>query len=191
MLNEDEEICRLLRLHDERGMERLFATYYRPLVVWADTFLDDMTAAEDLVQEFFVKLWEREIAGTLLAPTLKAYLFTSVRNISFNTLERRDPLRHARPVTGLFRAWAEYDDLTERLLQEVESEIEKLPPRSKEVVKAVYLEGLRYKEVARRHAISVATVKTLLVGALKRLREEANKIQDKLILLFYHKIPGG
>ncbi|MDR0766413.1 MAG: sigma-70 family RNA polymerase sigma factor [Odoribacteraceae bacterium] len=185
MYHQDEEICRLLRQQDKRGLEKLFTVYYRPLVTWADTFMDDMSEAEDLVQEFFVKLWERGMTRNLLAGTLKSYLFTSVKNASFNAIKRRDPLRRAGNAARVDRAWVEYDDLNERLLQELESEIEKLPPRSKEIVKAIHVEGMHYKEVAERYAISVATVKTLLVGALKRLREKSDTITGRLLLFFY------
>ena len=36
----------------------LFDRYYRPLVLYAGSLIDDDTMAEDLVQEFFVRLWE-------------------------------------------------------------------------------------------------------------------------------------
>jgi RNA polymerase sigma-70 factor (ECF subfamily) len=183
--NRDDEICSLLERHDERGLELLFAIYYRPLVIWADTFLQDITQAEDLVQEFFVKLWERRGGGQLQATTLKSYIFTSVKNLALNILEKKDPLKHAQALTRLDRASPEYDDLTEQMLKEVESEIEQLPVRSKEIIKAVYIEGLRYKEVAERYAISVSTVKTLLVKTLKKLREKGKHIRNKLILLFH------
>ena len=35
----DFEICSLLRKRKMEGMELLFTSYYKPLVVWADTFL--------------------------------------------------------------------------------------------------------------------------------------------------------
>ena len=50
--NRNQEICRLLRSGDQRGMELLFDVYYKSLVVWADTFLRDMNMAEDVVQDF-------------------------------------------------------------------------------------------------------------------------------------------
>ena len=49
---DDKLICKLLVGHDDpRGMEVLFNSYYRPLVLWADSFLGDIPAAEDLVQD--------------------------------------------------------------------------------------------------------------------------------------------
>lgn len=62
------------------GMELLFTSYYKPLVVWADTFLRDVACAEDLVQDFFLKLWEAGRFERLLPETLRSYLFTAVRN---------------------------------------------------------------------------------------------------------------
>jgi RNA polymerase sigma-70 factor (ECF subfamily) len=174
-----------LRRRDEKGLELLFDTHYRPLVMWADSFLQDVTRAEDLVQEFFVRLWERRFVDGLSPAALRAYLFASVRNAAINALGRKDPLRMARGVTRADGAWAEYDDLTERMLQELEREVERLPSRSREVVRAVYVDGLRYKEVAERYAISVATVKTLLVGALKHLREKTRGARDRFFLLFF------
>lgn len=56
---DDKLICRFLKEHDPRGMEVLFEYYYRPLVLWADTFLNDIPAAEDIVQDFFVDFWEQ------------------------------------------------------------------------------------------------------------------------------------
>ena len=149
--------------------------------------MNDASGAEDLVQEFFLKLWERDLAKNLLPSTLRSYLFTSVKNMALNAIRRRDPIRRAVDAGQLDSAWIEYDDLNERMLQEVEREVELLPPRSREVIKAVYVDGMRYGEVAERYNISVATVKTLLVNALKRLRERSGSIGDRLLLLF-HKI---
>lgn len=50
----DKSICRLLLEHNSHGMELMFQYYYRPLVLWADTYLNDIAAAEDLVQDFFL-----------------------------------------------------------------------------------------------------------------------------------------
>ena len=59
----------------------------------------------------------------------------------------------------------------DEILQAIEVEIEKLPPRTREVLKSVYIDGLSYRETADRFSISIATVKTLLVNALKYLRK--------------------
>ena len=95
----------------------------------------------------------------------------SVRNRALKLLEKRDPLREA---CGELNENVEVEDtdwLTEEILQAIEVEIEKLPPRTREVLKSVYIDGLSYRETADRFSISIATVKTLLVNALKYLRQ--------------------
>ena len=44
----DDDILRMLRDGEERGMTALFERYYRPLVVFADTFLHDWEEVERL-----------------------------------------------------------------------------------------------------------------------------------------------
>ena len=56
MQDSDNDICLLLRNRDVKGMELLFKEYYRPFVLWADTFLNNMSQAEDLIQDFFINI---------------------------------------------------------------------------------------------------------------------------------------
>ena len=168
-------------------MELLFKEYYRPLVLWADTFLNNMSQAEDLIQDFFIKLWERKVESKLYPRTLKSYLFTAVKNLSLNVLEKIDPLKGVYDVSRIDAPSLEYNDLNEKMLCKIEQEIENLPPQSRNVVKCIYLKGMRYKETAEELNISVATVKTLLVNSLKRLRENTSEIDLEVLLLFIQK----
>jgi RNA polymerase sigma factor, sigma-70 family len=188
MVESDHEICVLLQEGKEKGIDLLFNKYYRGLVLWADTFLNDMAKSEDVVQEFFVKLWEKHLTTELHPDTLKSYLFTSVKHIALNSLEKVDPLKRAYDVNRIDRPWIEYNDLTEEMLCQVEKEIEKLSPRSRDVIKAIYVEGLHYREVAEKYDISIATVKTLLVNALKRLRANSTHTDTSFLLLFIKKV---
>lgn len=168
---DDKLIYRFLVEHNPRGMELLFENYYRPLVLWADSFLNDIPTAEDLVQDFFLTFWEKRAYDRITSTNIRGYVFASVRNNALKLLEKRDPLREAArelPVTG---DGDEADWYTEEILQAIEAEIEKLPPRMKEVLKSVYIDGLSYRETAEKFDISIATVKTLLVNALKRIRK--------------------
>lgn len=168
---DDKLICRFLGEHDHRGMEVLFEYYYRPLVLWADTFLCDIPAAEDVVQDFLVDFWEKRAYERITSGNLRGYLFAAVRNRALKLLEKRDVLRESDRVLPVLADESDAGWLTEEILQAVEEEIEKLPPRMREVLRAVYIDGLSYRETAEKFVISIATVKTLLVNALKRLRK--------------------
>ncbi|HJA14068.1 MAG TPA: RNA polymerase subunit sigma-24, partial [Candidatus Butyricimonas faecavium] len=103
----DQKICSLLKVRKIGGMELLFREYYKPLVVWATTFLHDTQRAEDIVQDFFVKLWEKSYVA-LLPETLKSYLFISIRNLALNQLDKIDPLRQACDLAYYDSPWKEY-----------------------------------------------------------------------------------
>ena len=181
----DQEICELLKERKIGGMELLFKEYYKPLVVWAATFLHDTQRSEDVVQDFFVKLWEKSFVDKLQPDTLKSYLFTSVRNLALNQLDRIDPLRRACDVARYESPWEEYDSFEDEVFRRVETEIGKLPPRTQEIIRSVYLKGMKYKEVADELGISVSTVNSLLVKALKKLRQTTEKEGDIAVYLFF------
>ena len=44
-----------------RSFDELYERYYHELVLWADTILNNMGEAEDLVQDLFVHLWEKKL----------------------------------------------------------------------------------------------------------------------------------
>lgn len=81
--------------------------------------------------------------------------------------------------------WEEYDSFEDEVFRRVEVEIGKLPPRTREIIRCVYLKGMKYKEVAEELGISVATVNSLLVKALKILRQQADNKGKVAVYLFF------
>lgn len=187
------KICELLKQKNVKGLECLFDRYYKPLVVWAATFLHDVSLAEDIVQDFFIKLWKRNFSENLLPGTLKSYLYISVRNLAINSLMKVDPLKRACDVAYYEEPWEEYSDFEEEVIRKVEDALGKLPTRSQEIVRCVYLKGMSYKEVALELDISVSTVNTLLVNAMRKLRRtlDGEKSIFIYLLLVFHSIPGN
>lgn len=181
----DSTICSLINQHEEKGMEYLFARYYKPLVFWAVSFLDNLPQAEDLVQDFFIRLWEKSHKNFLQSETFKSFLYTSVRNLAIDRQEKKDPLQNASNLDYFDRTWEEYDTIEEEIFTQIKNEIEKLPPRSKEIIQCIYIQGLHYKETAQKLGISIATVNTLLVNALKKIRQAYPHIDGNTILLLW------
>ena len=76
-------------------MELSFDAYYKPLVVWADTFLRDVNMAEDVVQDFFFSIWNNKVYLNFFPYTLASLLYVSVRNRCLNRMVKQDVFHHA------------------------------------------------------------------------------------------------
>ncbi len=169
-MDRNATICEAFARHDQSAMELLYDAYYRRLVLWANTFLDSPDAAEDLVQELFVDIWSKKLYLKFRRESLSAFLHLIVRNRCLNHRKKRGVVYSAVKEENVAAALDSYEDDHDRLYSVIIDEIEALHPRSSQVLRAVFLDGLKYREVAERYDISVSTVKTLISRALDNLR---------------------
>jgi RNA polymerase sigma-70 factor (ECF subfamily) len=172
----NDRICRMLAQHDQHGIDLLYDVYYRQLVLWADTFLDSMAASEDLVQELFIDIWARKLYLKFRSDALPAFLRMIVRNRCLNHKNKRGVVYSTMEVEKVTIALDNYNDGHDQILAAIVREIDLLHPRSRQILRAVYLEGMKYREVAERYDISVSTVKTLISRSLDSLRSKLFKV---------------
>ena len=72
---------------DATAFRMLYKTYYKALVCYAIQITGESGAAEDIVQELFSTIWEKQMSFKSLV-SFKAYLYNSVRNASIDYLKR-------------------------------------------------------------------------------------------------------
>ena len=61
-------------------LEKYFQRMYRPLCLYALNITESYEDSEDIVQQIFVELLEKAVAGSLEVGDMKGYLYTVVRN---------------------------------------------------------------------------------------------------------------
>ena len=183
----DQDILASMRKDKTIGIQRLFDRYYRPLVLFADEFLKDRSAAEDLVQDFFVKLWEDDYLLKVTASTLGSYLYSAVRNRAISFLQKKDVLRNSQELGVIDISVDVVEDIDEERMDIVMKEVELLPERTRQVVERVMLRGLKYKEAAEELKISINTVKFALIEGTKRLRERLASMGPEVLFYFLRK----
>lgn len=182
----NEHIVQKLNRDKTEGIHLLFDRFYDALVLYAAQYLKDKYKAEDIVQEFFVRLWEDDYLLRVPEKGLASYLFTSVRNACLTSLNKKDILSHSEDLTEVdipVEAFTVDDERINLILQE----IEKLPERNKQVIECIMLKGLKYKEAAEQMHISVNTVKFLLKEATRRLRMRLNESGQRILFLIFRK----
>lgn len=169
----DAEILQRFKLDRRDGIRVLFDRYYRPLVLYADDFVSSLSTAEDIVQEFFIRLWIDDYLEELLPRTLSSYLFTSIRNACYTHGHRKDIWNCRGELTPEVDIPAEIAlEMEQGLIEQVNLAIAKLPEQTRAVVIKILIDEMKYKEAAAELDISVNTLKTLLRNGLRTLRAE-------------------
>jgi len=180
---EEHKLLAKLKYGDEQAFEKLFRQYYAPLCLYASGILQNNTAAEEVVQQFFVRFWVRR--ETLSINTsLKSYFFRSVKNRCLNTI-KHEKIKQQHIKRVLAEAGnEEYSSyfLEVDLKDNIEKSIAALPEKRREIFRLSREEGLKYREIAEKLGISIKTVETQMGLAIKTLRSKLKKY--KVLLLF-------
>jgi RNA polymerase sigma-70 factor, ECF subfamily len=147
---------------DQQAFKELFFRYFNPLSSFLRLFLNDATQRDDVVQEVFCQLWEKRKVLDITT-SVKAYLFTSIKNRAFNHLKTEN--LKSKVKNQFFQDLVLVDHATpEKLLvnqevaQKISSLIQNLPEKAKEVYRLRYVENLKQKEIAYQLEISENTV---------------------------------
>ena len=168
-------------------IEQLFRGYYARLCYFATRLTGDAERAEDIVQEAFLNYWKTG-PGLDAGAVAKSYLYTAVRNACLNDLRHLDVRRrHGRSIRPEDLSTAPVIDEIVRaeLLGELLAAIETLPEGCRTVLRMAYFEKLGNDEIARLLDISVNTVKTQKMRALRLLRRRLDPLTVTLFLFLY------
>jgi RNA polymerase sigma-70 factor (ECF subfamily) len=167
----ESDLLRRLKQDDERAFDALFRHYSALVYRFAFSYLKSRPAAEEIVQECFIKIWEKRAQLRDDVP-LKGYLFTTAHHAVLNEL-RRDQ-HHLRLHGQVAAAAGPASVANEAEYQEMEAlyaaALDRLPPKQREVFVLSRQLGLSYPEIAERQGVSVKTVEAHIMQALKTMR---------------------
>ena len=163
-----------LKSGDEKAFEQIFREYYQGLVGYAIKMLKEKEGAEEIVQEVFVKIWEKR-ETVEIKTSLKSYLFRSVHNHCLNQIKHIE-IRENYKQDNKERIEREQEDFTEKfnqfeLQRQIEQAINELPEQRQKIFRLSRFEGLKYREIAEQLDVSVKTVEAQMGKALKSMRE--------------------
>lgn len=158
---------------EDKAYEQLFKQYYTPLVLFADSYINDIELAKDTVQDIFLKLFHnKDIFSTI--EKLKAYLYSAVKNRCLKHI-RHEKVKD-KYSTHILHTEAENDSYWDRVLEEeiyhhLIKAINTLPNQTRNVY-LLSLEGQKNQEIADKLNISIETVKSHKKNGKKLLKEQ-------------------
>jgi len=161
-----------------------FDKYYQGLCVYAFRIIKSKSEAEDIVEDFFVRILENR-TNISIESSVKSYFIRSVHNRCL------DYIAHQKVIASheVYRLkmmneedFQEYPLIDTELKQQIEKTIQNLPDGIRETFILNRFEGLKYQQIADQENISVKTVEYRISKALIILRKE---LGDYLVLLIF------
>lgn len=161
--------------------------YHHDLCVYANNLCGNYDEAKDIVQNVFLKLWEKRQKINEIK-SFKSYLYKAVFNRFINEYRKNSKFlvfekEYIDSLNELVNS--SEVDLLHQKIELVKKEIENLPSKCKKVFLMSKQDGLTNIEIADYLNISAKTVENHITKAFKILRKNAGeKIKTILFLLF-------
>lgn len=174
---DDAALARRLQNRDPKALAELYDRYGRLVYSLILRMVRDTGTAEDLVQETFLRVWNRVQGFEAGKGSLGPWMLAVARNRAIDYL---------RSAAGRMRNATELDDtehpalfieierdlLNSDKVRRVKVALGKLSANQRTVIELAYFEGLSQPEMAEKMNQPLGTVKTWVRTALKSLREE-------------------
>jgi RNA polymerase sigma-70 factor (ECF subfamily) len=172
MLNiTDHSLIEKIQQGNKTAFDHLFFKYYKPLYRFALHYCNNTLIAEESVQKTFIKIWQNN-SHTKYADDIGKLLFTYTKNEVIDELRKVYTRKKYEGTTSyelIFEDTNNHDN-KQRIKAIIESAIEQLPKKSKEIFRLAKQEGLSINEIANYLNISVKTVENQLRIAYKKMR---------------------
>lgn len=172
---------------DSKAFEKLFYRYHKKLYAFLFHLFNSKEDAEEIVQETFVKIWEKREDFNEGYP-FDSFLFKIAKNSFLNINRKKVNRKVFEDHLGFLNeiSSANTDDyiIFKETRDIINTIIEGLPPKRKEVFLLRRIEGLSRQEIADKLGISVITVDSQLLKANKHLKDELKRYSLLILILF-------
>ena len=181
MLLTDSILVKFLKEGNEEVFKSIYERFFGPLYVYAVEYVVDKEVAYEMVQDTFLKLWEKK--STLADDTyLQSYLYRVTRNNCLNYLkhlkvkEKYKQFSKSKQLEINLNFTALNDSSAEKIIsdeleEKINKAIDQLPPKCKNIFLLSRYENKKYREIADELGLSVKTVENQIQKALKVLRK--------------------
>lgn len=175
---DDSDLAHRLKTRDAGSMRELYDRYGRLVYSLILRMVRNSAAAEDLVQETFLRVWNRIQGFDAERGALGPWVLTVARNRAIDYMRSADG-RMSAGALELDRLehpgrFCDFEDsaLSADRARRLKDAFEKLTPHQKTVLELAYYEGLSPAEMAERMQQPLGTIRSWVRSALKVLREQ-------------------
>lgn len=186
--NSEIQLIKAFKKGDAEAFKSLFDLYHKRLYCFLFGLLKSKEDAEEIVQETFLKIWESREYFLEDYP-FESLLFRIAKNASLNYSRKKVNRMVFEKHFGFFADFSEDSADQYILFQETQSIIETilngLPPKRKEIFILQKVEGLSRQEIAGKLGISIITVDHQLLKANKYVKKEFQKFSLLMVNILF------
>lgn len=167
--------------------KELYRYYYAPLCSYTAKITGDPDAAEDIVQDGFVRLWNSSYRFTDIK-ALTAYMYRSAYRGALNFIRNKESSQRVHEE-WMSRLQADEERGAEMALEEETISrfyeiLSELPDQQREILMCC-LDGATVKEIAEKLSVSENTVKTQKKRAYSEVRSRLGGRYNSILLLLF------
>ncbi|OAS22745.1 RNA polymerase sigma factor [Paenibacillus oryzisoli] len=174
---DDRQLMHLVSQKDSEALETLYDRYEQMIYNFAFRIVKDAMAAEEVMQELFMRVWNGSENYDHAQGRLTSWMFAITRNIAIDHLRRRSSRTAQQTVDRDHLNLIRDKDTTEEIVElriigeHVKEALQGLNPDQQEVVDMIYYQGMTQQEVADLASIPLGTVKSRVRLAMKQLQQ--------------------
>lgn len=176
--------------YDDNAFEQLFKAHFKALHSYASIMLYHDSHAEEIVQNMFVRLWEkRDLLD--VQTSIKAYLYKCVYNDCLNYIKHKK-IKTKYQDHAAFTMNDQVENTSDRLVlgelqDRLQEAMNELPEQCRTIFQMSRFEELKYREIAEELGLSIKTVENQMGKALRILRVKLVDFLPILLLFMHYK----
>lgn len=158
--------------------KKLFLPFHRKLYCIAFHYLESKADAEDMVQETYLKLWQRkeELESVV---NIEAFAVKIIRNLCLDKLKSASFQTERNDITTVYeQTSADLSDQYETTddIRQIKLLISRLPDQQRRVMKLRHINDCSVEEIEKITGLSAVNIRVLLSRARKQIQEQFNKL---------------
>jgi RNA polymerase sigma-70 factor, ECF subfamily len=176
LLLADEDLMSVVPDGDARAFAVLYDRHNKVAYSLAYRMMGERQAAEDLVQEAFLKMWRAAGSYRVERASVRTWILSIVRNRGIDELRStasrhrtRDKVEAQTPTSQPSEAFGEAWRNSQG--EQVREALRGLPPEQLKVLELAYFSGYTHTEIAEVLGLPLGTVKGRMRLGLKKIRE--------------------
>lgn len=169
-------------------IEKYFKDNHTYLLLVSFKIVKDKDIAKDIVQEFFLHLWNRK-DSLILNTSFKAYSTKAIKNLSGIYLEKRKKEKLVIEQLKVKKLIPDEDNYIPSFNSKIIDILDNLPEKRRNILISSVIHRQKYSDIAEDNDISINTVKTQIKRAYAFFKENYNYAKTLFLFTFINLYP--